>query len=180
MARTKQNISQSFIFFLKISKWTGYGFDLSNSKIGNQHNTVLCELHFEETYMIRGGKSNLKWPMNTIWKKSHNKLFKIPSSLLPTSKAKQKPPSERSISNGHMDTFCKRDTITSLHDLNKTIYPRLFSVQMNLKMKYEKSNNHPLFIIWYLTKRQSFPKSIKIDSNLHFHLQYNGILVPLP
>ena len=51
---------------------------------------------------------------------------------------------------------------------------------MNLKMKYEKSNNHPLFITWYLTKRQSSPKSIEIDSNLHFHLQYNGIPVPLP
>ena len=28
--------------------------------------SVLCELHFEEKYVVRGGKSNLKWSMNPI------------------------------------------------------------------------------------------------------------------
>ena len=63
--KTKQNVSQSFIILWNIAKWTDCGFDLSTLKIRNQQNTVLCEVHFEEKYIVRGGKSNLK--LNGRW-----------------------------------------------------------------------------------------------------------------
>ena len=61
----------------------------------------------------------------------------MPSSLLPTSKTTRKHPRERLISNGQMDTFCGRDTITSLAGLNETSAPDGF--------EFKKSNNHSLF-----------------------------------
>ena len=70
--------------------------------------SVLCELHFEEKYIVRGGKSNLKWSMNPIPTKHSKELLKMPSSLLPTSKTTRKPPRERLISNNQMDTFRER------------------------------------------------------------------------
>ena len=56
--------------------------------------SVLGELHFEERYIVRGGKSNLKWSMNPIPTKHFKELLKIPSSLLSTSKTTRKPPRE--------------------------------------------------------------------------------------
>ena len=38
--------------------------------------SVLCELHFEETYIVWGGKSNLKWLMNPIPTKHSKELLK--------------------------------------------------------------------------------------------------------
>ena len=52
--------------------------------------TVLCGLHFEEKYIVRGGKSNLKWSMNPIPTKHSTELQKMPLSLLPTSKTTRK------------------------------------------------------------------------------------------
>ena len=48
--------------------------------------SVFSELHFEENYIVRGGKSNLKWSMNSIPTKHSKELQKVPSSLLPTRK----------------------------------------------------------------------------------------------
>ena len=50
-------------------------------------------------------------------------------SLLPTTKTTQKPPRERLTPNDQMDTFRKRDTITSLADLNKTTATILESIK---------------------------------------------------
>ena len=66
---------------------------------------VLCELHFEEKYIVRGGRSNFKWSMNPIPTKHSKELLKMPSSLLPTSKNTRKRPRERLIFNGQMSTF---------------------------------------------------------------------------
>ena len=107
------------------------------AETGNQQNTFLCELHFEGKYIVRGGKSNLKWWMNPIPTKHSKELLKISSSLLPNSKHKRKPPKERLISNDQMDTFCERDTIMSLPDLNETTAPDGF--------QFKKSNDHALF-----------------------------------
>ena len=82
--------------------------------------SVLCELHFEEKYIVRGGKSNLKWSMNPIPTKYSKELLKMPSSLLPTSKTTRKAPRKRLISNDQMVSFREGDTITSLADLNET------------------------------------------------------------
>ena len=85
--------------------------------------SVVCELHFEEKYIVRGGKFNSKWSMNPIPTEHTNELLKILSSLLPTSKTTRKPPRKRLTSNDQMDTFRKRHTITSLGDLNETTAP---------------------------------------------------------
>ena len=64
---------------------------------------------------------------------------------------------ERLISNDQLDTFRERDTITSLAGFNETTDPD--------------------------GEETKFPKileSIKIDSDLHVQLEYNGIPVPLP
>ena len=91
------------------------GFYLSTANIGSQQNTVLCELHFEEKYNVRGGKSNLKWLMNPIPTKHSKQLLKMPSSLLLTSKTTQKPPRQRLISNDQMDRW----TISTWSEFNK-------------------------------------------------------------
>ena len=137
--------------------------------------SVLCELHFEEKYIVRGGKSNLKWSMNPIPTKHSKELLKMPSSLLPTSKTTRKPPRERLISNDQMDTFCERDTIMSLPDLNETTAPDGF--------QFKKSNDHSLCYNLVFAEETKFPKileTIKVDSNLHVQLEYNGIPVLLP
>ena len=61
----------------------------------------------------------------------------MPSLLLPTSKTTRKPPTDRLISNDQMDSFRKRDTITSLADLNETSAPDGF--------QFKKYNAHGLF-----------------------------------
>ena len=66
--------------------------------------SALRELQFEQKYVVRGGKSNLKCSMNPIPTKHSKELLKMPSLLLPTSKTTRKPPRERLISNDQMDT----------------------------------------------------------------------------
>ena len=92
------------------------------------------------------------------------------SSLIPTSKTTQRPPRERLISNDQMDSFHKRDTITSLADLNETTAPDGFQVK--------KSTDHALFYNLVFDKETKFPKIlewIKTYSDLHVQLQYNAI-----
>ena len=97
------------------------------------------------------------------------------SLLLPTSKTVRKPPTERLISNDKMDTFRERDTIMSLADLNETTAPDGF--------QFKKSNDHALFYNLVFDEETNFPKileSMKVNSDLHVQLQYNGRPVPLP
>ena len=99
----------------------------------------------------------------------------MPSSLLPSSKITRKPPRERLIPNDQMDTFRERHTIMSLADLNETTAPDRF--------QFKKSNCHALFHNLVFDEETKFPiilESIKVHSDLHIQLQYNGILVPLP
>ena len=84
----------------------------------------------------------------------------MPSSLLPTSKTTRKPPRERLISNDQMDTFCERDTITSLVGLYETTAPDGF--------QFKKSNDHALFYNLVFDKNTKFPRfleSIKYPVN---------------
>ena len=74
-----------------------------------------------------------------------------------------------------MDTFRERDAITSLADLNEATAPDGFQLK--------KSNDHALFYNLVFDEKIKFPKileSIKVDSDLDIHLQYNSIPVPLP
>ena len=88
--------------------------------------------------------------MNPIPTKHSKELLKMSSSLIPTSKTTQRPPRERLISNDQMDSFRKRDTITSLADLNETTAPDGF--------QFKKSMAMHCFITRYLIKRQISPK----------------------
>ena len=120
MPRTKQNISQ-FYFPLKNFELNRLWIRFVNHKDWKPtKHSVLCEFYFEEKYIVRGGKSNLKLSMNPIPTKHSKELLKMPSSLLPTSKTTRKPPRERLISNDQMDTFHERDAITILADLSQT------------------------------------------------------------
>ena len=49
-------------------------------------NSVLCELHFEEKYVIRGKKCNLRWNINPIPTIYSMETLRKPSSL-PTPKS---------------------------------------------------------------------------------------------
>ena len=74
-----------------------------------------------------------------------------------------------------MDTFRERDTITSLANLNETTGPDGF--------QFKKSNGHAFFYNLVFDEEIKFPKIlelIKVNSDLHVQLQYNGIPVPLP
>ena len=74
-----------------------------------------------------------------------------------------------------MDSFCERDTITSLVNLNNATATDGF--------QFKKSNDNALFYNLVFDKETKFPKtleSIKADSDLHVQLQYNGIPVTLP
>ena len=123
MPRTKQNISQ-FYFPLKNFELNRLWIRFVNHKDWKPtKHSVLCEFYFEEKYIVRGGKSNLKLSMNPIPTKHSKELLKMPSSLLPTNKTTRKPPRERLISNDQMNSPRERDTITSLADLNETTAP---------------------------------------------------------
>ena len=74
-----------------------------------------------------------------------------------------------------MDSFCERDTITSLANLNETTARDGF--------QFKKSNDHALFYNLVIDKKGKFPKIlelIKVDSDLHVQLQYNDMPVYLP
>ena len=73
-----------------------------------------------------------------------------------------------------MDSVREKDTITSLANLNETAAPD--------GLQFKKSNDHALFYKLVFDKETKFPKIqelIKVDSDLHVQLQYNGIPVPL-
>ena len=113
--RSKQNRSE-FHFPLKNFELNRLWILFVNRKHWKPtKHSVLCELHFEEKYTVRGGKSNLKWLMNPIPTKHSKQLLKMPSSLLLTSKTTQKPPRQRLISNDQMDRW----TISTWSEFNK-------------------------------------------------------------
>ena len=77
----------------------------------------------------------------------------MPSLLLPTSKTTWKPPRERIISNDQMETFRKKDTATSLADLNETTAADGFH--------FKKSNDHALFYNLVFDEETKFPKILE-------------------
>ena len=67
LCQERKSISQSFIFPLKDFELNRLWIRYVNQKDWKPRKySVLCELHFEENYIIQGGKSNLKWWMNPI------------------------------------------------------------------------------------------------------------------
>ena len=73
-----------------------------------------------------------------------------------------------------LDSFQKSDTVKTLDDLNESTTPAGF--------QFKRSDDNALFYNLLLDKETKFPKilqSIKVDSDLHAQLQYNGTPVPL-
>ena len=73
-----------------------------------------------------------------------------------------------------LDSFQKSDTVKTLDDLNESTTPAGF--------QFKRSDDNALFYNLLLDKKTKFPKilqSIKVDSDLHAQLQYNGTPVPL-
>ena len=138
--------------------------------------SVLCELHFDEKYIIRGEKCNLKWSFILISTSHAKELLQLRQSMLPTQQTSQKPPKKRSsVIPDELDCFQKSDTVKTLYDLNETTTPAGF--------QFKRSDDHALFYNVVFDEETKFPKvlqSIKVDSDLHVQLKYNGIPVPLP
>ena len=73
------------------------------------------------------------------------------------------------------DCFQKSDTVKTLDDLNERATPAGF--------QFKRSDDHALFYNLVFDEEVKFLKilqSIKVDSDLHVQLQYNGIPVLLP
>ena len=136
----------------------------------------LCELRIDEKYIIRGEKCNLKWSLIPILTNHAKELLQLPQSILPTQQSSWKPLKEwSSVIPDELNCFQKSGTVKTLNDLKETTTPTGF--------QFKRSDDHALFYNLEFDEKTKFPKilqSIKVDSNLHVQLQYNGIPVPLP
>ena len=137
-------------------------------------NSVLCELHFEEKYVIRGKKCNLRWNINPIPTIYSMETLRKPSSL-PTPKVFRKAPKIRLYQEDQLETFLHSDLIDDFSLLNEQHSPEGFQCR--------KSKNHIVFYNLVFDEETQFPKileAIKVDNELHVQLQYSGSLIPLP
>ena len=90
--------------------------------------------------------------------------------MLPTQETSRKSSKERSSAIPD-----ELDTVKTLDDLNETTTLAGF--------QFKRWDDHALLYNLVFDKETKFPKilqSIKVDSDLHIQLQYNGISVPLP
>ena len=118
----------------------------------------------------------MKWSLIPIPTNHAKELLQLPQSMLPTQQASRKPPKKRlSVIPAQLDCFQKSDTVKTLDHLSEKTTPAGF--------QFKRSDDHALFYNLVFDEETKFPKilqSIKIDSDLHVQLQYNGIPVLLP
>ena len=135
---------------------------------------VLCEKHFEEKFISRGEKCNLKWKCNPIPTIHSEQSLKRPSTL-PTPVVSQKLPKIRVKQEDEIKPFLQNDRILAFSTLTESHSPEGFSCKKTLEC----------IIFYYLVfdPDTGFPnifESIRVDTELHVQLQYNGNHVPLP
>ena len=138
-------------------------------------NSVICEFHFEEHLINKGDRWTLKWKSNPVPTILTEEMKATPKSVLPTpAPPPRKPPTKRRLEVVEpMEGFLSNDTINAFADINETHAPTGFSCN--------KTSDHIVF--YNLAYVDGFPvvlESIKVDSNLHVQLRYNGHPVPLP
>lgn len=137
-------------------------------------NSVLCELHFEEKYLIKRERTTLNWDLDPFPTKHSVELESLPS-VLPTTTATRKPPSKRNVQADQMKEFKSKDIINSINDINQSNIPPGFTFQkfensvVLYRLKFDQVTQFPVVL-----------ESIRIDGDLHVQLQYNGIPLPLP
>ena len=90
------------------------GFVLSIEEVGQQRNTLLCELHFKEKHLQRDEKCILQWSMNLVPTVYPQKLLSKPS-LLPTQQTIRSLSRKRSFPD-EFSTFQQRGIITTFQD----------------------------------------------------------------
>ena len=152
-------------------KWIRF---LNRKDFYPSEHSVLCELHFEEKFIVRSGKSNLLWklkPVPTIYPES---LCATPSAL-PTAATTRKPPQKRIYQPDELDSFLEKDRITCLNDIAKSGVLDGFSKMV--------TDEYILFVKIVFNEATKFPDhtlSIKIDAELHVQLQYDRTPLPLP
>ena len=121
---------------------------------------VLRELHFEEHFISRTQRCNLKWQLNPDLTIYSAELLKSTLSL-PTPATKRKRPTQI-ISKDEMQSFSDQDTIPILGGLNKN----------HAKPEFIFSKNQD-FVVYHnlcFNEDTQFPKiimSIAIDKELH-------------
>ena len=136
--------------------------------------SVLCELHFEEELINRSGKSNLRWNLNPVPTIQPGNLNQLPS-VWRTPTSTRKPPLKRIYQEDQLDLFRRKDQISCLNDINQ-----------NCTLDGFEKKTEEDYILFYklvfneVTKFPDHTESIKIDSELHVQLQFNGIPLPLP
>ena len=118
----------------------------------------------------------MKWSLIPILTNHAKELLQFPQSMLPTQQTSRKPPKKRSsVIPAELDCLQKSDTVKTLDHLNKTLMPAGF--------QFKRLDDHALFYNLVFDEETKFLKilqSIKVDSDLHVQLQYNGIPVLLP
>ena len=112
--------------------------------------------------------------MNTVPSVYPCELLQSPSSL-PTPQTLRNPPRQRFFQEDELDTFLENDTISTRHDLNETSAPPEFQFK-----RFEDNVLYYNIVFDEQTQVPSILESIKVDKELHVHLQYNGIPLPLP
>ena len=140
-------------------------------------NTVLCSRHFDPKLItINDRCATLNWKANPIPTFHVGEKYKEHPSLIPTPVVMRKPPKKRVFQEDEMPIFLQEvdPTIKEMTELEKHI-PAGFSCR--------KTSDYILFYRIEFNEATGFPRiceSIKVDSELHVQLQYNGDPVPLP
>lgn len=157
-----ENLNKKWTHFVNRADWTP------------SKNSVLCELHFEDRYLLKGKRTTLIWclePVPTI----HSKGLESIPSVLPTTSTSRKPPLKRVFQDDQLDEFKSRDSINSINDLHQYNSPPGFEFQhfdnsvVFYRLKFDDVTQFPVVL-----------ESIRVDQDLHVKLQYNGIPLPLP
>ena len=136
--------------------------------------SVLCENHFEDRYKLRGKRTTLKWDLNPV-PTIHSELAAKRPSLLPNLNPIRKNPRIRNILPDQAPDFFQSDTIRSFKDIDAKHCPPGYQIKMN--------ENNIVFYRLVFDPETDFPsihECIKIDSDLHVQLIYNGNQLPLP
>ena len=135
---------------------------------------VICADHFEEKYLKRGNKRvHLDFSLNPVptiqAASASGKHSCLPNIVVP-----RKKPAERPYQIDEKSSFDKADAIRSLGDLDASRGPKGW--------QFSQGNDHVVYFNLQYDE-SGFPhifESIRVDSQLHVQLQFNGNPVPLP